>query len=57
METCERIEVYIRIEKGVTKCICHADRKMCKRECERDFVTRDKFDGWEKLLRRDKYGK
>lgn len=57
MEPTERIEVYIQTIKGKTVCICHENRKGCTRECERDTVTRDKFEGWEKLIQRNKYGK
>ncbi len=57
METIERIAVYIRTLKGKTICICHAENKMCDRPCEKDTVSRDKFEGWEKMLLRDKYGK
>ncbi len=57
METTEKIEVYILTKNGKTICICCADRKGCDRQCEPDRVTRDKFDGWQDVFRRDKYGR
>ena len=57
MKDKERIEVYVEIVNGKTKCVCHAERKGCRRKCERTFVIRDKFDGWEKTFQRDRYGK
>ena len=57
MQTKEKIEVYTEIVNGKTKCICHASLKGCKRRCERTVVTRDKFEGWEKVFQRDRYGK
>jgi len=57
MEQVEKIEVYIRTAKGKTICICHAEKKGCGRECQRDRVTRNKFDGWIDTFRRNKYGK
>ena len=57
MDTVERIPVYIYIERGKTVCICSADCKGCERDCPRDTVTRDKYDGWERQMRQDRYGK
>jgi len=57
MQTTEKIPVYIRIIKGKTVCICHAGAKGCDRRCPRDNVTRDRFEEWEKTMKRDKYGK
>ena len=59
----EKIPVYIYIENGVTRCICHAGRRRCsgfdggKKPCERDTVTRDKYREWLSTMRRDIYGK
>ena len=57
MKTVEQIPVYIRIENGKTRCVCHARFKGCKHDCERDVVTRNKFRSWESTLKRDQYGK
>ena len=57
METREKIPVYINIQRGKTKCICHANAKGCGRNCPRDTVERDKFFEWEKTMKRDRYGK
>ena len=57
MEQMERVPVYIRTEKGRTVCLCHAGQKRCDRPCERDTVTRDKFEGWLRTMKRDIYGK
>lgn len=57
MKDKEKIEVYVEIVNGKTKCVCHAERKGCRRKSERTFVIRDKFDGWEKTFQRDRYGK
>lgn len=57
MKEYEKIPVYIRIVNGKTVCICHAGRKLCNKNCERDEVTRDKFAEWEKIMKRDRYGR
>ena len=57
MEDKERIPVFLKIKNGKTVCVCHADDKGCNANCQRDVVTRDKFDGWKKTLYRDRYGR
>ena len=57
METTEKIPVFIKIVNGKTVCVCHANSKGCKQRCERDVVTRDKFDGWKSIMKRDLYGR
>jgi len=57
MEELERIPVYIRIVDGKTVCICHRSRKKCGQKCEKDTVTRDRFEGWRALMERDRFGK
>lgn len=57
MKDTEKIPVFIRIENGKTVCVCHATRKKCARPCERDTVTRDKFEGWKATMKRDQYGR
>lgn len=57
METTEKIPVYIDIKKGRTVCICHAKAKRCKKPCTLDAVDRDKFREWEKVMKRDRYGR
>lgn len=57
MECIEKIPVYINIVKGKTICICHVSAKGCGRNCPKDKVSRDKFDEWEKTMKRDKYGR
>lgn len=56
MTDSEKIPVFIRIVHGKTICVCHADRKGCSRNCERDVVSRDKFRGWQAAMRRNRYG-
>ena len=57
MQTVERIPVYIDYKNGKTVCICHAGMKGCgRRSCVRDTVTRDKFEDWQKTMKRNKYG-
>jgi hypothetical protein len=53
----EKIPVHVRIVDGKTVCICCAGAKRCKKKCMRDTVTRDKFYGWEKVMKRNRYGK
>lgn len=55
--TAEKIKVYANIIDGKTVCICHAGKKGCGKKCPREIVTRDKYYGWEKTFRRNKYGK
>ncbi len=57
MEETERIPVYVDIRNGRTVCICHRSRKGCGKNCEKDFVSRDKFEDWQKLMKRDRFGK
>lgn len=57
MRTEERIPVYVEIVNGETVCICKRSKKLCGRKCEKDVVTRDKFDGWYETFHRDEYGK
>jgi len=57
MECIEKIPVYINIVKGKTICICHVSAKGCNRPCPKDTVSRDRFEEWEKTMKRDKYGK
>jgi len=53
----ELIEVYIRTEAGKTVCICERSHKMCDKKCECDIVERDRFRGWQDVMRVNKYGK
>ena len=57
MEDTEKIPVYLKIINGKTVCICHAKDKGCKQNCQRDIVSRDKFEGWKNTLYRDRYGR
>lgn len=57
MEDTEKIPVFLKIVNGKTVCICHARDKGCKQNCQRDTVSRDKFDGWKSTLYRNKYGR
>ncbi len=57
METTEKIPVFIDIVNGKTVCICSASAKKCRKHCQRDTVERDKFREWEKVMRRNRYGK
>ena len=56
-ETKEKVKVYINIQHGKTVCVCHYSKKRCGMPCTVDVLERDKFAGWEKTMRRDKYGK
>jgi len=56
VDSSERIPVFVRIIKGRTVCICHAGSKRCRRNCERAVVERDRFKGWEQIMRRDRFG-
>ena len=59
MKTVEKIPVYVRIINGRTVCICKQDQKRCKMPCPRDNVTRDRYNGWQKIfltVLSDKFG-
>lgn len=56
MKEKETIRVYINTERGKTVCICVRQNKRCDKDCKPDVVERDKFLGWEKTFRRDRYG-
>lgn len=56
METAEKIRVYVRIVQGRTVCICRASSKRCELPCEKTIVTRDRYEGWQQTMRRDRYG-
>lgn len=49
--------MYIDVQNGKTVCVCHYSRKKCGKHCATDTLERDKFAGWEKTMRRDRYGK
>ena len=57
MQTTEQIPVYLKIVNGKTRCVCHAQQKGCRENCERDTVTREKYEGWKKTLYRDRFGR
>nr|DAG20450.1 MAG TPA: hypothetical protein [Caudoviricetes sp.]DAM01595.1 MAG TPA: hypothetical protein [Caudoviricetes sp.]DAO07008.1 MAG TPA: hypothetical protein [Caudoviricetes sp.] len=57
MQEQEKIPVWVQIVNGKTVCICHRGRKGCKKPCEKDVVTRDKFAGWQGVMRRDRFGR
>lgn len=57
MEEVEMIKVYVDIKKGHTVCICPRAAKSCGKRCAKDVVARDKFADWEKIMKRDRYGK
>ena len=57
MKEYERIPVYVDIQNGETKCICKHEEKLCDKDCEKDVVTRDKFEGWYSTFHRDEYGR
>lgn len=56
-ETKEKVKVYIDIQNGKTTCVCHYNKKQCDKRCAVDVLERDKFAGWEKIMRQDRYGK
>lgn len=57
MQTKELIKVYIDFRDGKTVCICKRSKKRCNKQCTPDVVERDKFYGWEKTFKVDRYGK
>ena len=57
MKEKERIPVYVEIVNGKTVCLCHRNDKGCSKKCEIDFVERDRFEDWERTMKRDVYGK
>lgn len=57
METAEKIPVFIKIIDGRTVCVCHARAKKCKASCTRDWLIRDKMEGWKQTMKRDKFGR
>jgi hypothetical protein len=56
MQQYEKIPVWVKVINGVTLCIC---RKGCdhREHCEREYVFRDRFRGWEQTMMRDRYGR
>lgn len=53
----EKIKVYIDFQQGKCICICMRCKKGCEKQCTPDVVTRDRFAGWQALMRRDRYGR
>ncbi len=53
----EKIKVYIDFQQGKCICICMRCKKGCEKQCTPDVVTRDRFAGWQTLMRRDRYGR
>ena len=56
MKSEEKIRVYVDIVNGETVCICTRRHKGCDKQCAKDVVTRDRYEGWESTMRRNKYG-
>ena len=57
MEETEKIKVYVDIVNGRTVCICARSHKGCRKQCEKDVVTRDRFRDWISTMYRDRYGR
>ncbi len=57
MKEKELIHAYVDIVKGKTVCVCLYDDKRCDKDCEACMLERDRFEGWQKMLTRNKYGK
>lgn len=57
MKPVEKVPVFIRIVNGVTVCICHVNCRGCRQPCPRGYVTRDRYEDWERTMKRGKYGK
>ena len=57
MESKEKIKVYIDFQNGRTVCICTKENKRCDKKCIPEVVERDKFFGWEKTFRVNRFGK
>ncbi len=53
----ERIAVWIWVKDGKTECVCPRWRKHCGRHCQKDYVTRDFYDGLDRIWQRDRYGR
>ena len=56
MQSKELIKVYIDYRNGKTMCICKRSHKLCDKHCVTDVVERDKFRGWQKAFKVDRYG-
>ena len=57
MEETEKIKVYVDVVNGRTVCICARSHKGCRKQCEKDVVTRDRFRDWISTMYRDRYGR
>ena len=57
MKEKERIHAYVDVKKGKTVCVCLYDDKRCDKDCEACMLERDRFEGWQKMFARNKYGK
>lgn len=58
MKGIEKIPVFVRIERGITVCVCHVAKRCARsRDCHRDVLLRDRFDGWKSTMRKDRYGR
>lgn len=57
MQEKERIKVYIQTAGGKTVCMCMRSRKGCDKPCEKDVVTRDRYEDWKSTMCRNKYGR
>lgn len=53
----EKIKVWVDYQNEEISCICHRAKKRCNKKCTRDVVERDRYYGWERTFRTDKYGK
>ena len=57
MKEKEYIQANVDVVKGKTVCVCLASDKRCEKECDVCTLTRDRYEGWLKTLKQDKYGK
>lgn len=54
----EYLSVLIRFDQdGYPICMCLERNKRCARKCEKEVVERDKYRGWIKTMKQDRYGK
>lgn len=53
----ERLKVHVKYEGGKIVCICSKFHKLCDASCPIEIVKLDRYQGWKKTFKQDKYGK
>ena len=57
MKYVEQVKVYANIQHGKVVCLCLYTNKRCEKDCEKTVLIRDRYYGWQKTFRQNRFGK